>query len=34
MASYSFVLDGVLAMVEAWQEEWLMNSMKQWQWKG
>jgi hypothetical protein len=25
MASYSFVLDGILAMVEAWQEEWLMK---------
>jgi hypothetical protein len=34
MTSYSFVLDGVLVMVEARQEEWLVNSLKGWQWKG
>jgi hypothetical protein len=28
MASYYFVFDGVLVMVEAWQEEWLTNSME------
>ncbi len=28
MTSCFFVLDGILAMVEARQEEWLVNSMK------
>jgi hypothetical protein len=30
MASYYFVFDGVLTMLEAWQEELLMNSMEGW----
>ncbi len=29
-----FVLDGILAMVEAWREEQLVNSMKGKQWRG